>query len=139
MSRPGASAAPLVAAVGAGLLAASVTWALSRERGEPPLDSPQVGEAVEVSLREFAIDMPSELRGGAVCFRVTNVGTLPHSFRLQGAETDAQLTQPLDPGDSSLLQVELRQGEYLATCPLDGHAEQGMRAQLTVVEPHRGR
>lgn len=87
---------------------------------------------VDVSEKEFSITLPATVSAGAVTFRVTNNGTIPHSFEIQGQGTDQKLSEPLQPGAQGTLTVNLTPGTYTVFCPVDNHKGQGMQAQLTV-------
>jgi hypothetical protein len=93
--------------------------------------SPQL---VDVSLTNFAIDMPTELPAGPVRFNIVNDGTAPHSFVLEGEGIRKTLANTLQPGDSARLNAELAPGVYTIFCPVGdgGHRAQGMELELTV-------
>jgi len=94
--------------------------------GEPQL--------VDVSLTEFAIDMPTTLPAGKVRFNVTNNGTIPHSFVLEGEGISKRLANNVPPGGSAKLNADLKPGTYTVYCPVgDGaHRAKGMEVTLTV-------
>ena len=87
---------------------------------------------VQVTLREYAIDMPNTLPAGATTFAVTNQGTVMHSFTLEGQGLEKGLAQNLAPGEKATLQVTLAAGTYDAYCPVDGHEGKGMKVELKV-------
>ena len=87
---------------------------------------------VPVSLSEFRIDMPTEIAAGTVTFAVTNDGTIRHGFEIKGQGIDEQLQPRLQPGETGMLTVDLMPGSYEVFCPIDGHADQGMRTEITV-------
>jgi uncharacterized cupredoxin-like copper-binding protein len=93
--------------------------------------SPQL---VDVSLTNFAIDMPTELPAGPVRFNIVNNGAAPHSFVLEGKDIRKTLANTLQPGDSSRLNVDLTPGVYTIFCPVGegAHRAQGMELELTV-------
>jgi hypothetical protein len=93
--------------------------------------SPQL---VDVSLTNFAIDMPTELPAGPVRFNIVNNGTSPHSFVLEGESTRKTLANVLQPGDSARLNADLAPGVYTIFCPVGegAHRAQGMELELTV-------
>jgi uncharacterized cupredoxin-like copper-binding protein len=80
---------------------------------------------------------PSELRftlskktvaRGAVAFKVTNKGSLPHDFEIRGKKT-----RLLAPGKPQTLKVVFpKAGRYLYLCTVPGHATAGMRGTLVV-------
>jgi len=97
-----------------------------------PLPGAVTGQAVQVSLEEFKISLdPSTVQAGTVRFVVTNNGTVVHSFEIKGDGID-QKTSNLNPGRSETMQIDLQPGSYDTWCPIDGHKDLGMYAQLTV-------
>jgi plastocyanin len=100
--------------------------------GTPAADSgPQL---VDVSLTEFAIDMPETLPAGKVRFNVTNNGTVPHSFVVEGEGTNKRLANNVPPGSSAKLNADLKPGTYTVYCPVGegAHRAKGMEVTLTV-------
>jgi plastocyanin len=87
---------------------------------------------VPVSLSEFRIDMPTEIAAGTVTFAITNDGTVKHGFEIEGQGIDEQLQPRLQPGETGMLTVDLTPGTYDVYCPVDAHADQGMRTEITV-------
>lgn len=92
----------------------------------------QVGAAVMVELTEFQIRIPTTMKAGKVVFHVTNAGTTRHSFEIEGGGMDEELDDELDPGETGILEIDLKPGSYEVYCPVDGHKAQGMRVQITV-------
>ena len=65
---------------------------------------------------------------GAVAFKVTNKGSLPHDFEVGGKKTGL-----LAPGKSQTLTVTFRKaGRYPYLCTVAGHATAGMKGTLLV-------
>ena len=91
-------------------------------------------EAVDVSLVEWAIDMPTTLPAGPTTFNITNDGTLPHNFEIEGQGIEEELEANLEPGESGTLEVTLEPGTYEIYCPVGegSHRQQGMELELTV-------
>jgi uncharacterized cupredoxin-like copper-binding protein len=87
---------------------------------------------VTVGLSEFKIDMPDTLPPGTTTFNVTNNGTITHSFEFEGQGIEKRLAQPLQPGQSATLTLDLKPGKYEAYCPVDGHKGMGMDRDVTV-------
>ena len=90
------------------------------------------GGQVPVSLAEFAISMPSSLPAGRVTFAITNDGTITHSFEIEGNGVEKSLKNPLEPGQTDMLSVNLDPGTYTVYCPIDDHRGQGMELEVTV-------
>jgi uncharacterized cupredoxin-like copper-binding protein len=89
---------------------------------------------VDVSLTNFAIEMPTELAAGPVRFNIVNNGAAPHSFVLEGRGIRKTLANTLQPGDSARLNADLAPGTYTIFCPVGegAHRAQGMELELTV-------
>ena len=95
-----------------------------------------VGETnqVDVSLVEWAIDMPGELPAGPTTFVVTNNGEFVHNFEIQGQGIERVFGLDLEPGQTIALTVDLTPGEYYVYCPVGNHVAEGMELTLTVNE-----
>jgi hypothetical protein len=91
-------------------------------------------ELVDVSLTNFAIEMPTELAAGPVRFTIVNNGAAPHSFVLEGEGIRKTLANTLQPGDSARLNGDLTPGVYTIFCPVGegAHRAQGMELELRV-------
>jgi len=91
-------------------------------------------QLVDVSLTEFAIDMPTTVPAGKVRFNVTNNGTVPHSFVLEGEGISKRLANNVPPGSSAKLNADLKPGTYTVYCPVGegAHRGKGMEVTLTV-------
>ena len=85
----------------------------------------------EVHLIEYAIHMPETLPAGRVAFNVENGGKEKHAFEIEGNGIEEK-TGELSRGDSASLELELRPGTYTIYCPVNGHADKGMRRTLRV-------
>lgn len=147
----GASTSQAATATATGILA-TVSAATPSPAGSPtlsasPTGTPQpttpspsqspsplavAGQAVQVTLTEFKLAMdPPTVQAGTVRFVVANKGTVVHSFEIKGGGID-QRTSNLNPGETETMQVDLAPGTYDVWCPIDGHKDLGMFAQLTV-------
>jgi hypothetical protein len=89
---------------------------------------------VDVSLINFAIEMPSELPAGPTRFNIVNNGEATHSFVIEGEGVRRTLANALAPGESSRLNIDLVPGTYTIWCPVGegAHRERGMELELTV-------
>lgn len=68
------------------------------------------------------------VKHGTVTFAVTNSGTLPHDFKINGKSTKL-----LSGGQSQNLTVTFaKAGKYPFLCTVTGHAAAGMKGTLTV-------
>ena len=89
-------------------------------------------QTVDVTLIDGQIQMPTSLAAGRILFNVANSGTMAHSFEIEGEGVSQALASTLQPGETATLDIELQPGTYEVYCPVDDHAEQGMRLELTV-------
>jgi uncharacterized cupredoxin-like copper-binding protein len=68
------------------------------------------------------------VKHGTVTFNVTNSGTIPHDFKINGKQTKL-----LSGGQSAKLTVTFaKAGKYPYLCTVTGHAVAGMKGTLTV-------
>lgn len=128
---------PLVAAAAVALTACG-------GGGEPAADTAEgetaasttSGEArtVDVSLTEYRIEMPRTVRAGSTVFRVSNDGAEVHNFEVESGDMEEELESDLQPGETATLEVDLSPGTYEVYCPVDDHADRGMRLELRVAE-----
>lgn len=87
---------------------------------------------VEVGLREWAIDMPTELPAGPTTFVVTNIGDFDHNIAIEGQGIERVFDANLAPGETMEMTVDLVPGNYYVYCPIGTHAAQGMELTLVV-------
>jgi nitrite reductase (NO-forming) len=88
-------------------------------------------QTVDVSLAEFAVDPPTlEVPAGTeVIVNVTNDGTMPHDFKVNG-ETGTEL---IDPGTTvEGVSLGVIDAATSAWCTVPGHREAGMEMAITV-------
>jgi uncharacterized cupredoxin-like copper-binding protein len=65
---------------------------------------------------------------GTVTFKVTNMGTLSHDFKIAGKKTPL-----IAKGKSATLKITFKKaGKYPYLCTVPGHAAAGMKGTLTV-------
>lgn len=89
---------------------------------------------VTVKLSEWKVELSRPAIGpGPVTFIAKNIGTIPHQFEVEGKGIEKQTPQ-IAPGDSAVLTLNLKEGEYEVYCPIgDGsHEKLGMKAKLHV-------
>ncbi|HBY97370.1 MAG TPA: hypothetical protein DEP84_26090, partial [Chloroflexi bacterium] len=92
------------------------------------------GNVVTVTLTSFHIDMPMTLPAGSTTFEVTNAANIEHNFEIEGQGLEKVFDSNLQPGETRKMQVDLQPGTYEVYCPVDNHAEQGMKLELTVTQ-----
>ena len=91
---------------------------------------------------EFGIKLSIKTAAvGAVTFKVTNGGNVPHDFKVCSVPTtkapvdtcNGKGTKQINPGASAVLAVKfLKAGKYEYLCTVPGHATAGMKGLLTV-------
>jgi hypothetical protein len=130
-AEPGAAAADDPAAGGAARLGAASGDGYFDAGTEP--GTPGLGAAtVEVILRGRSIEMPPSLPAGRVTFVVSNGGEERHGFEIEGNGVEQEI-EPLEPGTTGSLAVDLAPGSYTVYCPLGDHRREGMVMTLEVV------
>ena len=90
--------------------------------------------AVSVKLSEWKVELSqSSITAGPVTFTVTNTGTIPHAFEVEGQGIERETT-PIQPGSTATLTLTLKPGTYETYCPVgnDSHKKLGMQADLKV-------
>jgi plastocyanin len=89
---------------------------------------------VKVNLSEWKVQLaPARIPAGTVVFLVSNTGTIPHSFEVEGRGIEKSISQ-LQPGASATFKLDLRAGSYESYCPVGkgSHKMLGMMSHLTV-------
>lgn len=103
----------------------------SDENTNEGIDASPGETVVEVRLTDDSIEMPDEIPMGPAVFEVTNTGTAPHGFAIDG--TDGAIDSLLSDGLETL-RVELEPGDYTVYSPVDGDRDAGLERTLTVTE-----
>lgn len=91
-------------------------------------------QGVTVSLTEWKLEMSKDtVKAGNVTFRVTNNGSMAHSFYVKGAGV-AKGTRDLAKGESAALTLPLKAGTYDVYCPMaeGSHQVAGMAHKVVV-------
>jgi plastocyanin len=107
--------------------------------GQPPAGRVDPREdGLEVALGEWAVTPEAgTIRPGHVTFVISNRGTMPHGFELEreddeSGDRDKVETRFLAPGESTRVDVDLREGLYKLECNVEGHDDMGMETMLRV-------
>ena len=115
----------------AGLVFAALTFggatALRHTPGDPA--------AVSAKLSEWKVELSQpSIAAGLVTFTVTNAGSVPHAFEVEGQGIEKE-TEVIQPGASATLKLTLKPGNYDVYCPVggDSHKHLGMETHLKVV------
>jgi uncharacterized cupredoxin-like copper-binding protein len=108
------------------VVAAALLWAL------PAAAKHDAARATTVTVTagsptEFKFKLSTaSVKAGAVTFKVTNKGTLPHDFKIAGKTTPL-----LQSGKSATLKVTIKKGKNAYMCTVSGHAAAGMKGTVT--------
>lgn len=90
--------------------------------------------AVTATLSEWKVELSEHsIAPGAVTFTITNAGSIPHAFEVEG-EGIEQETNVIQPGAHATLTLTLKPGTYDVYCPVgeDSHKKLGMDTRLMV-------
>jgi uncharacterized cupredoxin-like copper-binding protein len=103
---------------------------------------PASNEPVQVTakLSEWKVELSeATIVPGAVTFTVTNAGSIPHGFEVEGHGIEQQIAL-IQPGASATLTLTLPPGTYDVYCPVgdDSHKKLGMETHLTVAAESSG-
>jgi len=93
------------------------------------------GSYVTVVEDEYHIHMPTAFPAGVVTFHITNMGEHAHNFKITGMGVAQQLASDIPPGGTMDMNVSLAAGTYHVICPIIGHADLGMRLDVTAFQP----
>ena len=89
---------------------------------------------VAVRLAEWKVELgTASIPAGTVTFQITNGGTIPHAFEVEGRGIEKE-TPVIQPGATATLTQALGPGRYELYCPIgeDSHRQLGMLAHLEV-------
>ena len=92
---------------------------------------------VKVRLSEWSVALtPARIAPGLVAFEVTNAGSIPHAFEIEGGGVEKSTPQ-IQPGATASLALNLAADRYEAYCPVGkgSHKMLGMLTHLTVGQP----
>ena len=117
-----------------GLLALLVLAACGGGSGAST-QAPTSGKTFSVETTEFAYspNMFNASVGQPVSFKITNKGTVDHTFVIMGLDGKEAVKATIKTGGTETLQfTPAAAGNYPIVCDLPGHKEAGMQATLTV-------
>lgn len=89
-------------------------------------------QEIAVTLSDFKINMPMDLKAGQTRFNIVNTGKYDHNFELEGQGKHDKLMANLEPGGKTHLDVDLKPGTYKVYCPVGNHESRGMTHTVTV-------
>jgi plastocyanin len=85
-----------------------------------------------IQVREYKIQLAqTTLKPGKARFDVSNVGKIQHDLAVKGPGGQKK-TPLIDAGKKASLEVALKPGNYELLCTVPGHAQLGMKTQLSV-------
>lgn len=87
---------------------------------------------VVVTLRDFEIEAPAELKPGYTIFNVTNGGNLLHNFHVTGPGVDQKFDAELQPTEMRYMIIDLKPGTYRIACTVGTEEKPDMVKQFTV-------
>jgi len=134
--RPARNIAPLIRSLSL-LGAVLATPSLATSYGHTVRQS--APSTIKVNLSEWKVQLtPTRVAPGPVVFEVTNAGTIPHAFEVEGRGIEKSTPQ-VQPGANVTLKLDLRAGRYETYCPVgkDSHKMLGMLNHLTVGDAER--
>jgi iron uptake system EfeUOB component EfeO/EfeM len=73
--------------------------------------------AVDVTVTDDRIDMPTRLKPGKTAFVVKNAGKTAQNFEVEGRSVDRKFAAAPNPGQTKVLHVILKRGTYTAYSP----------------------
>lgn len=116
------------------LLAASALGAgLQHKASDEPV-------LIAANLSEWKVELSEmTVEAGVVTFAVTNTGSIPHAFEVEGQGIEKQ-TDVIQPGSRATLTLTLKPGAYEVYCPVgeDSHKKLGMETHLKAVSENSG-
>jgi uncharacterized cupredoxin-like copper-binding protein len=120
----------IVAAATAALALGGMSTAAIRQPAQAKsTHSTALIEKVNVAASDFKFALNKKsAKPGVVTFKVTNVGAVPHDFKISGRKT-----KMLQHGESATLRVTfLRKGAYPYICTVPGHVALGMKGVFAI-------
>jgi plastocyanin len=97
--------------------------------------TPDAATPVSAKLTEWSVELSqTTVPAGPVTFTITNAGSIPHAFEVEGVGIERQTTL-IQPGQTDTLTLDLKSGTFDIYCPVgkDSHKKLGMETHLKVV------
>lgn len=116
----------------AGLTAATSCAGAPQAEDAPSSAVSPTGDEVLVVETEFAVEVTEPLTPGATTLLVRNDGDAVHDLAISGPGVEA-VSETLQPGQVTRLEVELAPGQYTLWCTIGNHRALGMDQTLDVV------
>lgn len=119
------------------LLLSTIAAGCASRGASPPSPAPQTGQqeqVVGVFMREFEFEpRPLKVKAGMVRFRLVNRGTVDHDFGIPSLQGhNEHETHLVKPGETKVVEIEMKPGTYEAVCTIPGHKEAGMTVMIEV-------
>ncbi len=134
--------APVLARVGivATVLVAAVVAGCAPQGSSVPVtpqgqtEQPDQVAAVGIVIREFAFEpQPLKVKAGTVRFKLMNRGAVEHDFAIPSLAGHNEHGRHLvRPGETKIIELDLKPGTYAAICTIPGHKEAGMVVTVEV-------
>jgi len=84
-------------------------------------------------LRDFEFEpRPLKVKAGRVRFLLLNRGSVDHDFMILSLRAMEHEQDLVKPGQSKVVELELKPGRYEAICTVPGHRDAGMVVQIEV-------
>jgi hypothetical protein len=130
-----AAAVVSLAATGCGEPRGDTTSTTPEPVGAVPTADARAVATAEVSLVDYALDVPDPRvpKAGLVAFTATNDGMVRHALAVDGPAGTVR-TGALALGERDVLNVRLPPGLYKWYCPLADHEQRGMVGRVRVAE-----
>lgn len=130
-ARAGIVATVLIAVLAAGC---APRGASSPAAPQAQTAQPDQGAVIEIVVREFAFEpRPLRVKAGTVRLKLLNRGSVEHDFAIPAlAEHGEHEKHLVKPGETRIVELDLKPGTYTAICTIPGHKEAGMEVTVEV-------
>ena len=94
-------------------------------KAEAAIDKPDAdARRVEVTVTDKGVQVPKSLSSGKTAFAVKNSGKKEHNFEIKGEALEKSFWFDVEPGQTKIMQVNLKAGSYEARCSVRGHEKE---------------